>query len=78
MYSGVEGGDEDDDTRVNRNLFTRVKECDVYGYCPVARYPDITLIASGGVGSLVDIQALEEVGVSAVIVGKAFYEKFKM
>ena len=44
----------------------------------VARYPDITLIASGGVSSLVDIQALEEVGVSAVIVGKAFYEKFKM
>ena len=44
----------------------------------VARYPDITLIASGGVGSLVDIQALEEMGVSAVIVGKAFYEKFKM
>ena len=44
----------------------------------VALYPDITLIASGGVGSLVDIQALEEMGVSAVIVGKAFYEKFKM
>ena len=34
MYSGVEGGDEDNDTRVNRNLFTRGEECDVYGYCP--------------------------------------------
>ena len=34
VCSGVEGGDGDNDTRVNRNLFTRVKERDVYGYCP--------------------------------------------
>ena len=47
----------------------------------VTRYPEITLIASGGVGGMEDIQALENVGISAVIVGKAFYEKnveFKM
>lgn len=43
----------------------------------VARYPGITLIASGGVGTLKDIQALEETGVSAVIVGKAFYENLE-
>ena len=47
----------------------------------VTRYPEITLIASGGVGGMEDIQALENMGISAVIVGKAFYEKnveFKM
>ena len=41
----------------------------------VTRYPEITLIASGGVGGMEDIQALENMGISAVIVGKAFYEK---
>ena len=47
----------------------------------VTRYLEITLIASGGVGGMEDIQALENMGISAVIVGKAFYEKnveFKM
>ena len=46
----------------------------------VTRYPDITFIASGGVGGMEDIQALENVGISSVIVGKAFYEnlEFKM
>ncbi len=33
------------------------------------------LIASGGVGSAADIEALAEAGVPAVIVGKAIYEK---
>ena len=36
--------------------------------------PDLHLIASGGVGCLADIQALDEVGVPAVIFGKALYE----
>ena len=69
-----------------------LKERDVYGYCPgwnaggvslelyrelVARYPDITFIASGGVGGMEDIQALENVGISSVIVGKAFYENLE-
>ena len=37
-------------------------------------YPDIGLVASGGVGTMDDIEALEEAGVPAVIVGKAIYE----
>ena len=40
----------------------------------VSRYPDISLIASGGVGSWTDVRALESLGVSSVIVGKALYE----
>lgn len=37
-------------------------------------FPDIYLIASGGVGSIEDIRTLEAAGVPAVIVGKAIYE----
>lgn len=36
--------------------------------------PDLKLIASGGVGSLADIERLAEAGVPAVIFGKAIYE----
>lgn len=36
--------------------------------------PSLKLIASGGVGSLDDIRALEEAQVPAVVLGKAFYE----
>ncbi|MDR1920098.1 MAG: 1-(5-phosphoribosyl)-5-[(5-phosphoribosylamino)methylideneamino]imidazole-4-carboxamide isomerase [Tannerellaceae bacterium] len=36
--------------------------------------PSLYLIASGGVGSLGDIERLEEAGIPAVIFGKAFYE----
>jgi phosphoribosylformimino-5-aminoimidazole carboxamide ribotide isomerase len=39
-----------------------------------ARFPDVYLIASGGVGSEDDIRALDRTGVDAVIVGKALYE----
>lgn len=34
----------------------------------------IELIASGGVGSMADVEALDEINVPAVIVGKAIYE----
>ena len=37
-------------------------------------FPSVQVIASGGVGSMSDIEALEEAGVPAVIVGKAIYE----
>ena len=37
-------------------------------------YPDLHLIASGGVSSNEDITALEEAGIPAVVFGKAFYE----
>lgn len=38
------------------------------------RYPDCHLIASGGVGSTEDIIALNNIGIPAVVFGKAFYE----
>ena len=37
-------------------------------------YPDLHLIASGGVSSNQDLQDLEAVGIPAVVFGKAFYE----
>ncbi len=39
------------------------------------RYPVLEIIASGGVGSMEDIRQLAERKISAVIVGKAIYEK---
>ena len=38
------------------------------------RYPDLHLIASGGVSCIEDIKALEAIGVPAVVFGKAIYE----
>ena len=37
-------------------------------------YPTLHLIASGGVSSLDDIQALNDAGTPAVVFGKAIYE----
>lgn len=37
--------------------------------------PSLYLIASGGVSSILDIEALQQAGVPAVIVGKAIYEE---
>ena len=39
------------------------------------RFPDVIFTASGGIGSIDDIRALEAAGVPRVIVGKALYEK---
>ncbi|MEQ8925514.1 MAG: 1-(5-phosphoribosyl)-5-[(5-phosphoribosylamino)methylideneamino] imidazole-4-carboxamide isomerase [Fulvivirga sp.] len=38
------------------------------------RFPDICILASGGVRDISDIERLNEMGVFAVIFGKAFYE----
>ena len=38
------------------------------------RYPECYLIASGGVGSTEDIEALDQAGIPAVVFGKAYYE----
>jgi phosphoribosylformimino-5-aminoimidazole carboxamide ribotide isomerase len=38
-------------------------------------FPDIDLIASGGVSNSADLKALEVAGIKSVIVGKALYEK---
>jgi phosphoribosylformimino-5-aminoimidazole carboxamide ribotide isomerase len=40
----------------------------------LAEIPDLGLIASGGVGSIGDVEALDRIGCSGVIVGKAIYE----
>lgn len=39
-----------------------------------ARCPDVLLIASGGIGSMADVEALDKIGIRQVIVGKAIYE----
>lgn len=39
-----------------------------------AKFPEIRLIASGGVSSLEDLQELDNEGIDAVVVGKAYYE----
>ncbi|MBO6189400.1 MAG: 1-(5-phosphoribosyl)-5-[(5-phosphoribosylamino)methylideneamino] imidazole-4-carboxamide isomerase [Alloprevotella sp.] len=38
------------------------------------RYPDLYLIASGGVGGMADLHALERAGIPATVFGKAYYE----
>ena len=40
----------------------------------MAAYPELHLIASGGVSSIEDIHALEAAGIPAVVFGKAIYE----
>jgi phosphoribosylformimino-5-aminoimidazole carboxamide ribotide isomerase len=40
----------------------------------LAQFPDLYLIASGGVSCLQDVEQLQEAAIPAVIVGKAFYE----
>jgi phosphoribosylformimino-5-aminoimidazole carboxamide ribotide isomerase len=47
---------------------------DVEGCRAAAAATDVPVIASGGVGSLDDLAALQATGVSGVIVGKALYE----
>ncbi len=38
------------------------------------RFPGLFLVASGGIGSVSDIEALDEAGVPAVVFGKAWYD----
>ena len=40
----------------------------------IAKFPDLYFIASGGVASIHDLHALDEIGCKAAIVGKALYE----
>ncbi|MEY4278067.1 MAG: 1-(5-phosphoribosyl)-5-[(5-phosphoribosylamino)methylideneamino]imidazole-4-carboxamide isomerase [Bacteroidota bacterium] len=40
----------------------------------IAKFPELQLIASGGVSNLQDLKDLREIGCSAAIVGKAIYE----
>jgi len=38
-------------------------------------YPDVEVIAAGGIGTLKDLIALKKIGVEAAVVGKALYEE---
>ncbi len=38
------------------------------------QYPNVEIIAAGGIGSLNDLAALKRVGVEGVVIGKALYE----
>jgi phosphoribosylformimino-5-aminoimidazole carboxamide ribotide isomerase len=40
----------------------------------IAEFPEINFIASGGVGSITDVEAVAKTGVWGVIIGKAIYE----
>lgn len=40
----------------------------------IQRFPDLSLIASGGVATLADLTALDELGLPRVVVGKALFE----
>lgn len=40
----------------------------------LSEYPGINLMASGGISSVDDIKRLKELGVPAVVIGKAYYE----
>jgi len=40
----------------------------------VAKFPEIKLIASGGVADMDDIYALEKIGMHSVVIGKALFE----
>ena len=40
----------------------------------IVQYPEINLIASGGVSSIADVVQLNEIGCKGVIIGKAIYE----
>ena len=42
----------------------------------LSEFPDLHLIASGGVGSVNDIRSLNNAGIASVVFGKAFYEGY--
>ena len=60
-------------TDINRDGMMKGPAVELYREV-LAAVPDIRLIASGGVSGIDDVYALDEIGVQAVIVGKAIYE----
>jgi phosphoribosylformimino-5-aminoimidazole carboxamide ribotide isomerase len=38
------------------------------------RFPNVEIIAAGGIGSLNDLTALKQIGIKGVVIGKALYE----
>lgn len=60
-------------TDISRDGMLQGPATELYGKIMKA-HPDLNLIASGGVSGIDDILELEENGIPAVVVGKAFYE----
>jgi phosphoribosylformimino-5-aminoimidazole carboxamide ribotide isomerase len=65
---------------VNRFLITSIAQDgmlngpDLQTLSAAALYPNTKIIAAGGIGSLGDIVALNEIGVEGTVIGKALYE----
>jgi len=47
---------------------------DIETLAQAVRYPNVEVLAAGGIGSLNDLTALKRVGVAGAVVGKALYE----
>lgn len=60
-------------TDINRDGLLEGPAFDIYEKIQ-ERYPNICILASGGVRSVQDIEKLQEMGVFAVIIGRAIYE----
>ncbi len=60
-------------TDISKDGMLRGASVDLYKEI-LAKFPDLYLIASGGVSNIADIDALVEAGLPAVIFGKAIYE----
>ncbi|TFG95348.1 MAG: 1-(5-phosphoribosyl)-5-[(5-phosphoribosylamino)methylideneamino] imidazole-4-carboxamide isomerase [Calditrichales bacterium] len=60
-------------TDVNRDGVLAGPAIDLYQLIQ-RELPELNLIASGGVGDIKDVQALDAAGIPAVIIGKAIYE----
>lgn len=60
-------------TQISRDGMLAGPDVDLYSRLK-AEFPALVLTASGGVGSMADITALQQSGVDRVIVGKAIYE----
>lgn len=60
-------------TEISRDGMFTGTDVDLYREL-MEMYPDMIFTASGGIGSMADIEHLEQVGMPRVIVGKALYE----
>lgn len=61
-------------TDINRDGLLKGPSLEAYNVIK-SKFPDINLIASGGISTLEDIKALKEIGIKEAIVGKAIYDK---
>jgi len=60
-------------TDIEREGVMKVPSFDLYDQI-INRFPDICVLASGGVRNIEDIERLNDMGVFAVIIGKALYD----